>query len=41
MNHISKETMSNLQNTVKRLGVIVFRKRFAADHQSDILELLL
>ena len=33
--------MTNLQNTVKRLGIIVFRKYFAADHQGDILELLL
>ena len=41
LNPITKETMTNLQNTVKRLGIIVFRKCFAADHQSDILELLL
>ena len=31
--------MTNLQNTVKRLKIIVFRKYFAADHQCDILEL--
>ena len=37
LNLITKETMTNLQNTVKRLGIIVFRKCFAADHQSDIL----
>ena len=41
LNPITKETMTNLQNTVKRLGIIVFRKCFAADHQSDVLELLL
>ena len=41
LKHITKETMTNLQNTVKRLGVIVFRKCFAADHQIDVLELLL
>ena len=41
LNRITKETITNLQNTVKRLGIIVFRKCFAADHQSDILELLL
>ena len=41
LNPITKETMTNLQNTLKRLGIIVFRKCFAADHQSDILELLL
>ena len=40
-NPITKETITNLKNTVKRLGIIVFRKCFAADHQSDILELLL
>ena len=38
---ITKETMTNLQNTVKRLGIIVASKCFAADHQCDILELLL
>ena len=38
---ITKEKMTNLQNTVKRLRIIVFRKCFAADHQSYILELLL
>ena len=38
---ITKETMNNLQNTLKRLGIIIFRKCFAADHQSDILELLM
>ena len=41
LNLITKETMTNLQNTVKRFGIIVFRKCFAADHQSDILELFL
>ena len=41
LNRITKETITNLQTTVKRLGIIVFRKCFAADHQSDILELLL
>ena len=30
MNPITKETMTNLQNTVKRLGIIVFSKYFAA-----------
>ena len=38
LNRITKETITNLQNTVKRLGIIVFRKCF---HQSDVLELLL
>ena len=38
---ITKETMTNLQKTVKRLGIIVASKCFAADHQCDILELLL
>ena len=41
LNPIMKETMTYLQNTVKRLGIIVFRKSFANDHQSDILEFLL
>ena len=41
LNRITKEMITNLQNTVKRLGIIVVRKCFAADHQSDILELLL
>ena len=41
LNPITKETMTNLQNTVKRRGIIVFRKSFADDHQSDILEFLL
>ena len=36
-----KETMTYLQNTVKRLGIVVFRKSFANDNQSDILEFLL
>ena len=40
-NPITNETMTNLQNTVKRLGIIVFRKCFAADQQSDILDFLL
>ena len=39
-NPITNETMTNLQNTVKRLGIIVFRKCFAAHHQSDILDFL-
>ena len=30
--------MTNLQNTVKRLKIIVLRKYFAADHQCDVLE---
>ena len=38
---MTKETMTNLQNTVKRLKIIVFMKYFAADRQCDILELLL
>ena len=38
---ITNKTMTNLQNTVKRPAIIVFRKWFAADHHSDILELLL
>ena len=41
LNPITKATITNLQNTMKRNGIIVFRKCFAADHQSDILELLL
>ena len=41
LNPITKKTMTNLQNTVKRFGIIVFRKCFAADQQSAILELLL
>ena len=41
LNPITKETMTNLQNTVKRRGIIVVRKCFAADHQCDVLELLL
>ena len=36
LNPITKETMTNLQNTIKRLGIIVFWKSFANDHQSDI-----
>ena len=32
LNPITKEKMTNLQNIVKRLGIIVFRKFFAADH---------
>ena len=32
LNAITKEKMTNLQNIVKRLGIIVFRKCFAADH---------
>ena len=41
LNPITKETMTNLQNTVKRRGIIVFRKYFAADYQCDILDVLL
>ena len=41
LNPITKETMTNLQNTVKRRGIIVVRKCFTADHQCDVLELLL
>ena len=33
--------MTNLQNIVKSLGIFVFRKCFAADHQSGVLEVLL
>ena len=33
--------MTNLQNTVKRRGIIVLRKCFAADYQCDILHVLL
>ena len=40
LNPVAKETMTNLQNTVKRLGIILFRKCFAADHQGDSFELL-
>ena len=40
MNPITKETMTNLRNTVKRRGIIVFRKYSAADYQCGILELL-
>ena len=35
------ETMTNLQNIVNCLGIIVLRKCFAADYQSDILEIVL
>jgi len=38
---ITNKAMTNLQNTVRRRGIIVVRKCFAADHQSDIFELLL
>ena len=41
LNPITKETMTNLQKTVKRRGIIVFRKCFAADLHSNILEFLL
>ena len=41
LNPITKETMTYLQNTVKRLEIIVFWKSFSNDHQSDILEFLL
>ena len=40
-NPITKEMMTNLQNTIKRFGIIVFRKCFATDHHSAVLELLL
>ena len=33
--------MTNLQNTVKRRGIIVLRKCFAADYQCDILHVFL
>ena len=33
--------LTNLQNIVKSLGIFVFRKCFAADHQSEVLEPLL
>ena len=41
LNPITKKTMTNLQNTVKRRAIIVFRKCFAADYQCDILHVLL
>ena len=41
LNPITKETMTNLQKTVKRRGIIVFRKCFAADLHSNVLEFLL
>ena len=41
LNPITKETMTNLQNTVKRRGIIVLRKCFAADYQCDILHVFL
>ena len=41
LNPITKGTVTTIQTIVKRFGIIVFRKCFAADHQSDILELLL
>ena len=41
LNPNTKETMTSLQNTFKLLRIIGFRKCFAADHQSDVLELLL
>ena len=41
LNPITKETMTNLQKTVKRRGIIVFSKCFAADLHSNILEFLL
>ena len=41
LNPITQKRMTNLQNTLKRLGIILFKKWFAADHQSNILELLL
>ena len=40
-NPITKKTMTNFQNIVKSLGIVVFRKCFAADYQSAVLELLL
>ena len=41
LNPITKEAMTNLQNTIKRLEIFVFWKSFANDHQSDIFEFLL
>ena len=43
LNPITKEAMTNLQNAIKRLEiiVIVFWKSFANDHQSHILEFFL
>ena len=41
LNPITKQTITNLQNTVKRLGIIVFWKCFVADHYSEILDFLL
>ena len=41
LNPITKETMTNLQKTVKRRGIIVFRKCLAADLHSNVLEFLL
>ena len=40
-NPITKKTMTNLQNIVQSIGIVVFRKCFAADYQSAVLELLL
>ena len=41
LHRIAAQTMTYLQNTIKRPGIIVASKCFAADHQCDILELLL
>ena len=41
LNPITKEAMTNLQNTFKCLRIIFFKKCFAADHPSKVLELLL
>ena len=41
LNPITKDMMINLQDTVKRHGIIVFRKCFPADHLTEILEFLL
>ena len=41
LNPSTKETMTNLQKTVKFRGIIVFRKCFAADLHSNVLEFLL
>ena len=41
LNPITKEAMTNLQNTITRLEIIVFWKSFAIDHQSHILKFFL
>ena len=40
LNPITKQPITNLQNTVTRLEIIVFSKCFGADHQSEFFELL-